>query len=122
MKGDRMTTAGAAIGDRLRNFTENTSDKHDIVELLRFFGRRPNTRFNRQAIIRTSNSSRKTEKALKYLIDTGAVKECDESNILTYVLTDKGWMHNLAKDLASLDWAQFNITLRQILQSPRDIN
>ena len=117
-----MTTAGTALGDRLRNLTEDTNEKHNILELLRFFGRRPNTRFNRQAIIRTSNSTRKTEKALKYLIDKGAVREYDESNILTYALTDEGWMHNLAKDLANLDWSQFNITLRQLLKAPGDIN
>ncbi len=116
-----MTTVGNAIGERLRNLIENTNDKHNILELLRFFGRRPNTRFNRQAIVLTSNSARKTERALKYLIDIGAVREYDESNILTYALTDEGWMHTLAKELANLDWSQFNITLRQVLQSPGDL-
>ena len=117
-----MTTVGAAMWDRLRELTGNTNDKHNILELLRFFGRRPNTRFNRQAIIRTSNSTTKTERALKYLIDKGAIRECDERNVLTYTLTDEGWMHNLAKDLGNIDWSQYNITLRQILQPSGDIN
>ena len=117
-----MTATGNAIEDKLLNLTENTSDKHNILELLRFFGRRPGTRFNRQAIIRTSNSTTKTERALNYLINIGAVRECSDSNILTYSLTDEGWLHSLAKDLANLDWSQFNITLRQLIKAPGDVN
>ena len=117
-----MTTVGTAMADRLRDLTENTNEKHNILELLRFFGRRPGTRFNRQAIIRTSNSTIKTGRALNYLIDKGAVKVCTDNNTLTYTLTDEGGIHNLAKDLAKLDWSQFNVTLKQILVSSSDLN
>jgi predicted transcriptional regulator len=117
-----MKTVGTAMGDILRDLTGNAKDKHNILELLRFFGRKPNTRFNRQAIIRIANSAAKTEKALKYLVSKGAVRECNENDSITYSLTDQGWMHSLAKDLATLDWSQYYMTLKQILQPSNESN
>jgi hypothetical protein len=110
-----MITSGIALQEELTQFIrEYTGDQYCLVELLRFLGRHPNTRFSRLVIIHALNSRRLyTEKALKHLVSNGVVRTCVENNVPLYSLTEEP-QRNWALDLAKFDWCQWQLLLKQI--------
>ena len=111
-----MITSEITLPEELTQFIrEYTGDQYCLVELLRFLGRHPNTRFSRLVIIHALNSRRLyTEKALKHLVSNGVVRTYVENNVPLYSLTEEESWRNWALDLAKFDWGQWQSLLKQI--------
>jgi hypothetical protein len=91
-------------------------NRYYCLELLRFFGAHPNTRFNRLAVIHVlseEGSKLEVERALVHLTDKGVVKSCIESNAHLYILTKDEAIRRLVLELARLEWSQWQLILRQ---------
>ncbi len=110
-----MAIAEVAIPDKLCRFIgQYAEDHYCLLELLRFLGRHPSTRFSQQAIAYALNSGRlHVETALKYLVNRGAVRRNVENNAPFYSLTDDESLRGLVLDLAKLDWSQWQLVLRR---------
>jgi hypothetical protein len=111
-----MITSGIAVPQKLSQFIRDyAGDQYCLVELLRFLGQHPNTRFSRLVIIHALNSRRLyTEKALKHLVSSGVVRNSVENNVPLYSLTEEESWRNWALDLAKFDWCQWQSLLKQI--------
>jgi hypothetical protein len=111
-----MISAGIALQEKLSQFIkEYTGDQYCLVELLRFLGQHPNTRFSRLVIVHALNSRRLyTEKTLKHLVSSGVVRTSVENNVPLYSLTEEESGRNWALDLAKFDWCQWQSLLKQI--------
>jgi hypothetical protein len=94
---------------------EYTDDQYCLLELLRFLGRHPNTRFSRLVIIHALNSRKLyTERAIRYLTAKGVVRTHIENSVPFYSLTENEPLRSLALDLARLDWCRWQLVLGQI--------
>lgn len=111
-----MAISEITLQEELSQFIrEYAGDQYCLVELLRFLGRHPNTRFSRLVIIHALNSRKLyTERALKHLASNGVVRTCTENNVPLYSLTEAEPRRNWALDLAKLDWYQWQLLLKQI--------
>jgi DNA-binding transcriptional ArsR family regulator len=90
-------------------------DRCSLLELLRFLGKHPYTRFSRAAIVLAlRNQGVFVERGLKYLVDNGIVTFEEEKKIQLYSLTGSEPMRNWALELVRLDWCQWQSVLRQI--------
>ena len=111
-----MITSEIALPEHLTQFIRGyAGDQYCLVELLRFLGRHPNTRFSRLVIVHALSSRRLyTEKALKHLVSNGVVRTYVENNVPLYSLTKEEPRRNWALDLAKFDWCQWQLLLKQI--------
>ncbi len=110
-----MFASVAAIDDNLARCFRNYADERwSLLELLRFLGKHPYTRFSRAAIV---NALRQqgvfVERALKYLVETGLITVEAENNINLYSLASKEPMRSWAEELVRLDWRQWQSVLRE---------
>jgi hypothetical protein len=104
------------IEDQLCNFIKNFCDDLCTLELLLFFSRHPNARFNRSAVLHVVTTKRfDTGLALKKLIDRNVVVTYTENNISLYALTKSEPEHTLACQMLSIDQSQWQVILLQIL-------
>jgi len=110
-----------AIEEKLRQFVSQYADDPYCLELLRFFGRHPNTQFGHLATVHAFNGQRwHIELALRRLIKEGVVRTYTENNVPSYSLSQDESLRSLVLDLAKLDWGRWQLTLRQIYQHPRN--
>jgi len=111
-----MIASVVAIEERLSQYIRNyADDRRCLVELLRFLGKHPYTRFSRSAVVHALKNQRVyVERSLKYLIANGVVSWASENKIHLYSLTEDGPDRNWALDLARLDWCQWQVVLRQV--------
>ena len=111
-----MISSEIALPEELSQFIIGyADDQYCLVELLRFLGRHPNTRFSRLVILHALNSRKLyTERALKHLASNGVVRTYVENNVPLYSLTEEEPQRNWALDLAKFDWYQWRSLLKQI--------
>jgi hypothetical protein len=107
------------IEDKLCDFIKNFSDDLYSLELLLFFSRHPNARFNRTAVLHAPVKSRQfdTGISLKQLIDKKLVVTYHENGIILYALTKEEPLHTLSAQLANIDQRQWQIILGYILDA-----
>ena len=106
------------IEDRLCLFIKDFCDDLCSLELLLFFSRHPNARFNRSAITHAVTSRRfDAGIALKKLVDRHAVVCYVENGLSLYALTKEEPNHSLACQLLNIDQSQWQVVLVQILEA-----
>lgn len=111
-----MFASVVAIEDKLAKCVQNyADDRCSLLELLRFLGKHPYTRFSRAAIVLAlRNQGVFVERGLKYLIENGIVGVETDNKIQLYSLTSDEPLRNWALDLVQLDWCQWQSVLRQV--------
>lgn len=103
-----------AIPEKLYQFAREYMDDHYCLELLQFFGAHPRTRFSKLAVTHALNVSGERlyiEKALKCLVEKGAIAVVTENNTVFYSLTDDETLNSLALAFAKLGWGQWQTML-----------
>jgi hypothetical protein len=112
-----MFASVAAVEDKLAKCVQNyADDRCNLLELLRFLGKHPYTRFSRAAIVLgLRNQGVFVERGLKYLVESGIVTvEIDNNRIQLYSLTSNEPMRDAVFELVRLDWCQWQSVLRQM--------
>ena len=111
-----MFTSIVAIENELSKCVRNyTDDRYSLLELLRFLGKHPFTRFSRAAIVLAlKNQGVFVERGLRYLVENGIVAQEIENKIQLYSLTSNENVQNWALEMVKLDWCQWQSVLRQI--------
>jgi phage replication-related protein YjqB (UPF0714/DUF867 family) len=111
-----LTVKDVGIEDKLCNFIKEFADDLCSLELLLFFSRHPNARFNRTAVVHAITSKQfDTGIALKRLIDQKVVITYTENGITLYALTKEEPAHSLAAGMIHIDQRQWQVILAQIL-------
>ncbi len=106
------------LEDRLCDFIKNFGDDLCSLELLLFFGRHPNVRFNRTAVLHALNTGRiDCGIALKRLVERRLVVTCAENGVSLYSLTKEEPTRSLVSELMKVDQRQWQNVLEQILNS-----
>lgn len=111
-----MATTQASEREYVCQLIKEYIDNPYCLELIQFFGWHPNARFSGLAILHALSVSGERcyiEKALRQLVDKGMVKTYSENNIAFYWLTNHEELRQTALDVASLDWGQWQVMLRQ---------
>ncbi len=103
------------------SFIKEYLDDRCCLEIIRFFGEYPRTRFSRLAVIHALNVNGGgrfyIERALQQLVDKGVIR-ISTNNIPLYALTEDEPLRRSALALARLDWQQWQLVLTQIYPSP----
>ncbi len=106
------------IEDKLCNFIKGFGDDLCSLELLLFFSRHPNARFNRTAVLHAANSRQfDTGISLKQLIDKKMVVTYSENGVTLFALTKEEPCHSLAARLVTIDQRQWQIIVGNILDA-----
>jgi len=104
------------IEDKLCKFVKEIGEDLNSLELLLFFSRHPNARFNRTATLHAVPSkSFDTGIALKRLIDKKIIVTYFENGITLYALTKQEPAHGLAVEMISIDQSRWQVILEYIL-------
>ena len=105
------------IDDKLCSFIKDFSDDLNSLELLLFFSRYPNARFNRNALLHAPMSSGRFDCgiALKRLIDKKFVVAHSENGITLYSLTREEPAHSFSAELINIDQRQWQMIVEQII-------
>lgn len=105
------------IEDRLCEFIRAFSDDLNGLELVLFFGRHPNAKFNRTALLHALNVRQfDAGLALKKLVNRKIIETCSENGITLYSLTADESVRSLINSLVNLGQRQWQIILEQILK------
>ena len=106
------------IEDKLCTFIKDFSDDLCCLQLLIFFSRHPNARFNRTAVLHALAAKQfDTGIALKRLIEKNIVMVYPVNGITLYALTKEEPVHSLAAQLVDIDQRQWQIILGHILDA-----
>ncbi len=106
------------IEEQLCVFIKNFCDDLCSLELLLFFSRHPNARFNRSAVLHVVSAKRfDSAVALKKLIDNGVIVTHTENGITLYSLTKSEPIQSLALKMLNIDQSQWQVILLQILEA-----
>lgn len=106
------------IEDNLFSFIREFGDDLNSLELLLFFSRHPNARFNRSAVIHAVSSQQfDTGITLKKLIDKKIIITCFENGITLFALTKEEPAHSLACQMKNIDQRQWQIILGHLLDA-----
>lgn len=106
------------IDNKLFDFIKGFGDDLCSLELLLFFGRHPNARFNRTAVLRVLTARRfDTALALKNLIDQRLVITHFENGITLYGLTKEEPAYSMVTGLKNIDLLQWQSLVEQIIHS-----
>jgi hypothetical protein len=90
-------------------------DRCCLLELLRFFGKHPHTRYSRCAVVQAlKNEGVFAERGLRFLVDKGLVSSEVENTIRLYTLTQAEPMRSWALDLSRCDWYHWQLLVRQV--------
>jgi hypothetical protein len=104
--------------DMIANFIKNFANDLCSLELLMFFGRHPNARFNRTAVLRAISAKRfDTGIALKHLMDQKLVITFFENGITLYALSKEELIRTAVFELKNIDRLQWQSLVEQILRS-----
>jgi len=112
-----MTVSEINIAEKLSQFIKEYADDHCCLELLRFFGGHPNTRFGGLAVVHALDVNGRRlyiERAVRHLMDKGVVRTYIENNVPLYSLTEDEPLCSLASDIAKLDWCRWQLVLQQL--------
>jgi hypothetical protein len=106
-----------AVEDQLSKCIRNyNDDRCSLLELLRFLGKHPYTRFSKAAIVLAlKNQGVFVERGLRYLVDIGIVTLEIENMIQLFSLTSDENVQNWALELVKLDWCQWQSVLKQMV-------
>jgi hypothetical protein len=102
--------------DALNQIIDMYHERRCCLELLRFFGTYPYTRFNRPAVIhamKETSSQLEVDGALRDLILTRIVQESFENNTLLYSLTGDEIIHGWIEEIAKLEWRHWQLVLNK---------
>ena len=107
------------IDDKLCSFIKDFSDDLNSLELLLFFSRHPNARFNRNALLHAPMSSGRFDSgiALKRLIDNKLVDAYSENGIILYSLTKEEPAHSFSAGLINIDQRQWQMIVEQVINA-----
>jgi len=106
------------IEDELCVFIRDLGEDLSSMELLLFFSRHPQARFNRMALLRAMSGKQFDPiVALKRLMDRKIIVTCNENGITLYALTKQEPAHSLAAELTKIDQWQWQKILGQILKA-----
>jgi hypothetical protein len=102
--------------NQLADFIKDFCDDLCSFELLLFFGRHPNARFNRTAVLRALAARRfDTAIALKRLTDRKLVITHFENGITLYALTKEEPAYSIVAELRNIDHLQWQTLAEQII-------
>jgi hypothetical protein len=118
-KAGELIVKRIEIEERLCNFIRDFGDDLSSLELLLFFSRHPNARFNRTVLLHVHITSGKfdTGIALKRLLDKKIVISHCQNGITLYSLTKDEPTHTLSSELINIDQRQWQKIVEQILDS-----
>ncbi len=106
------------IEDKLCKFVKELGDDLNNLEMLLFFSRHPNARFNRAASLHAVTSRNfDAGIALKRLIDKKIVVTYFENGITLYALTKEEPTHSLAVEMVSIDQSRWQVILEYLLDA-----
>lgn len=106
------------VEEKLFAFIKDFADDLWSLQLLLFFSRHPNARFNRTAVIHALTTRQfDTGIALKRLLDRKIVVSYTENGTSLYGLTKEKPAHGLAIKLVTIDQYQWQIVLGHILDA-----
>jgi hypothetical protein len=107
------------IDDKLCTFIKDFGDDLNSLELLLFFSRHPNARFNRNALLHAPNGSGRFDSgiALKRLLDKKLVVAYSENGIILYSLTREEPAHSFSAGLVNIDQGQWQMIVEQLINA-----
>jgi len=106
------------LEDKLCKFVKEIGEDLNSLELLLFFSRHPNARFNRTATLHAVISkSFDAGIALKRLIEKKLVVTYSENGITLYALTKSEPAHSLAVEMVTIDQSRWSVILESILEA-----
>ncbi len=106
------------IEDKLCNFIKDYCDDLNTLQLLLFFSRHPNAHFNRSALTQYLDSRHfDAGTSLKKLMEKKIIVVKQENGIHLYSLTREETSRGLALQMLTIDQAQWQIVLEQILDA-----
>ena len=112
-----MTTGEIAIEENLYQFIRKYADEPLKMELLAFWGRHPNAKFNKLAIYHVQDSRQVDVcRALEDMAEAGLVDAHIHNGTPLYSLTMNEEKRRLVIKLATLGWDQQQFVLRLIEQ------
>jgi hypothetical protein len=109
-----MTVTEINARKSISQFTDNLVHDYCCLEILRFFGAHPSSRFSELAVVHAvdENGSRtRVGMALMRLADRGMIKIDIENDTNLYLLTRDEPQRQLVIDLAKLDWRLWELLL-----------
>lgn len=111
-----MFASVVAIEEKLAESIQNyADDRCCLLELLRFFGKHPYTRFGHDAVIQALRAQGIfAERGLKYIVDRGIVVAVQENRIRLYSLASEEPMRSWALDLGRLDLFHWQLLVRRV--------
>jgi hypothetical protein len=118
MKDGSITVKDIGVEDKLCVFIEEIAEDLCSLELLLFFSRHPQARFNRTAVLHSINGKRfDAAISLNLLIDKKLVVTYLENGLTLYALTKEEPAHSLAVQLINIDQSQWQAILEHILDA-----
>jgi hypothetical protein len=110
--------SGIELDEDICNFIREFGGDLSSLELLLFFSRHPNTRFNRTAVMQALVTRQfDTGIILQRLIKKKMVVTCDDNGVTLYGLTKEEPAHSLAARLVNIGQLQWQVILEQILDA-----
>jgi hypothetical protein len=111
-----MFASVVVVEDKLAQYIKDyADDRRCLLELLRFLGKHPFTRFSRLAVVHAlKHQGILVGRELKYLVDQELVTEEVENSIHLFSLTPTEQTQKWAHELGQLDWCQWQSLLRQV--------
>jgi hypothetical protein len=113
-----MFASDVEIEEQLEKYTGSyNDDRCSLLELIRFLGKHPYTRYSRAAIVLAfRHQGVFVERGLKYLVANGIATLESENKINLYSLTSCEEIRNWVLHLVKLDWCQWQSVLKEIRQ------
>jgi hypothetical protein len=98
-----------------RYIKDYADDQCCLLELLRFLGKHPFTRFSQLAIVHAlKNQGVLVSRGLKYLIENELVTEEIENSIHLFSLTTTEQGQSWTLELGQMDWYQWQSLLKRV--------